>query len=205
MGRPKEHGEAMRAALLARAGQLLQEEGAAALSLRRLAGDVGTTTRAVYSVFGGKDGLLSAMYHKMGDTLTRLHDAVPEQEDPTEELRLLCLAYRESVRRHPTLYPLLFGRVPGFSPKAEDEELARRGFVRVLDVLGRGSERGHFQGRTARDMGHELWALVHGLAILELRGKLGKPRRAVRLWEDATSNLIAGFRSAPPASHRSIR
>ena len=52
---------------------------------------------------------------------------------------------------------------------------------------------------------HELWALVHGLAILELRGKLGKPRRAVRLWEDATSNLIAGFRSAPPASHRSIR
>jgi AcrR family transcriptional regulator len=148
-------------------------------------------------VFGGKDGLLSAMYHQMGDTLARLHEAVPEQEDPTEELRLLCLAYRESVRRHPTLYPLMFGRVPGFLPKAEDEELARRAFVRVLAVLARGNERGHFQGRTARDMGYELWALVHGLAILELRGALGKPRRSVHLWEDATSNLIAGFRSAP--------
>lgn len=193
MGRPKEHGEAMRAALLARAGTLLQEEGPGALSLRRLAADVGTTTRAVYSVFGGKDGLLSAMYREMGDTLTRLHAAVPAQADPLEELRLLCLAYRESARRHPTLYPMLFGSVPGFSPRAEDAEHARRGFVRVLAVLARGVEQGHFRGRSARDMGAELWALVHGLAMLELRGVLGKPRRALGLWEDATGNLLRGF------------
>jgi len=187
----------MRSALLVQAGSLLQQEGPAALSLRRLAADVGTTTRAVYSVFGGKDGLLSAMYRQIGDTLTRLHEAVPEQADPAEELRLLCLAYRESVRRHPTLYPMLFGGVPGFSPRAEDEEHARRAFLRVLGVLARGIELGVFQGRSARDMGYELWALVHGLAILELRGALGKPRRAVRLWEDATGNLVTGFRKAP--------
>ena len=197
MGRPKEHGDATRAALLARAGHLLQHEGPAALSLRRLADDVGTTTRAVYSVFGGKDGLLAAMYQEMGDALAQSHAAVVPQKDVAEELALLCLAYRASVRRHPSLYPLLFGGLPGFTPNAEDQEHARRGFVRVLAVLERGIEQGRFKGRTAQEMAHELWALVHGLATLELQNALGKPQRAVRLWKDATSNLIAGFGQPP--------
>jgi AcrR family transcriptional regulator len=193
MGRPKEHDEATRAALLTRAGQLLRSEGPGSLSLRRVAADVGTTTRAVYSLFGGKNGLLSAMYREMGDTLTRLHAAVPEQRDVVAELLQLCLAYRQSVRQYPTLYPLLFDSVPGFAPSALDREEARRGFVRVLATLERGIAEGRFKGRAADDMGHELWALVHGLASLEIRGVLGRPKRAKRLWQDATSNLIAGF------------
>jgi AcrR family transcriptional regulator len=194
MGRPKEHGEAMRTALLERAGRLLRDEGPESLSLRRLAAEADTTTRAVYSVFGGKDGLLSAMYRQMGDTLTRLHEAVPQQEDVARELQLLCLAYRESVRRHPTLYPMLFGGVPGFAPKAEDEHHARRGLMRVFAVLERGIEKRLFRSRSAEDMAYELWALVHGLATLEIKGALGKPPRALRLWKDATENLIDGFR-----------
>jgi len=94
---------------------------------------------------------------------------------------------------HPTLYPMLFGGVPGFAPKAEDEHHARRGFVRVLAVLERGIDDRHFRGRSSQDMAHELWALVHGLAILEIKGGLGKPSRALRLWKDATDNLIDGF------------
>jgi AcrR family transcriptional regulator len=197
MGRPKEHGEATRDALLARAGALLQSEGPGALSLRRLAADTETTTRAVYSLFGGKLGLLSAMYREMGETLTRLHAAVPERPDIVDELMDLCLAYRRSVRRYPTLYPLLFGDVPGFVPSAQDRAEARRGFVRVLSTLERGIADGLFAGRTAEDMGYELWALVHGLASLEIRDALGKPKQAERRWLDATRNLITGFAEAP--------
>ncbi|HLV66671.1 MAG TPA: hypothetical protein VKY73_12700 [Polyangiaceae bacterium] len=43
----------------------------------------------------------------------------------------------------------------------------------------------------------KLWALVHGLAILELAGALGGPRRAVRQWKDAATNLLTGFRTPP--------
>ena len=198
MGRPKQHGEATRKALLVRAGQVLQREGPEALSLRRLAADVGTTTRAVYSVFGGKEGLLSAMYRTMGDTLARLHEAVPQDPDVVVELVQLCLAYRESVRRHATLYPLLFDGVPGFAPSSTDKEQARRGLVRVLSSLNRGIAEGRFHDRTANDMAHELLALVHGLASLEVKGTLGGASRARRLWKDATSTLVAGF-CAPSA------
>jgi AcrR family transcriptional regulator len=200
MGRPKEHGDDTRAALLEHAGRLLQAEGPEALSLRRLAEAVGTTTRAVYTLFGGKDGLLSAMYQEMGDTLTQLHEAVPEQADVVDELKLLCLAYRESARRHPSLYPMIVGGTPGFRPTADDEQQARRGFVRVLTTLKRGVKTGLFPGRRASDMGYQLWALVHGLAMLELRGALGGPQRALRQWNDATTNLISGFRTPPSSS-----
>jgi AcrR family transcriptional regulator len=197
MGRPKEHGEATRAALLSRAGELLQREGPGALSLRRLAAECGTTTRAVYSLFGGKEGLLSAMYREMGNTLTHLHAAVPAQRDVITELTELCLAYRASVRKYPMLYPLLFGDVPGFVPRAKDRAEARRGFFRVLSTLRRGIEEGLFPGRTVEDIAYELWALVHGLASLEIKGALGKPKQAERRWLDATNNLVTGFTRAP--------
>ena len=58
MGRPREHDERTRAALLAAAERIVAEGGPAALSVRAVADAAGTTTRAVYSLFGSKDGLL---------------------------------------------------------------------------------------------------------------------------------------------------
>lgn len=85
----------------------------------------------------------------------------------------------------------------GFMPTPEDEQQASRGFARVLATLERGIQTGIFRGRSAVDMGHQLWALVRGLAMLELWGALGGPRRAVQQWKDAATNLITGFRRVP--------
>src|SRR5581483_373386 len=49
MGRPKEHGEETRERLLEAAARILTEEGAQAVTIRRVADEVGTTTRAIYS------------------------------------------------------------------------------------------------------------------------------------------------------------
>ncbi|MDT7537450.1 MAG: hypothetical protein QOI82_1035, partial [Actinomycetota bacterium] len=48
--------------LVDEAGRILSTDGAAALSLRRLATATGTSTMAVYTRFGDKQGLLAAMY-----------------------------------------------------------------------------------------------------------------------------------------------
>ena len=61
MARPKVHDEVLRGRLLERARTLLSSQGPAALSLRTLAADVGTSTTAVYALFGGKPGLLEAL------------------------------------------------------------------------------------------------------------------------------------------------
>ena len=52
MGRPKEHDARTAAALLEAAESVVQSDGVDALSVRRVADEVGTSTRAVYSLFG---------------------------------------------------------------------------------------------------------------------------------------------------------
>ena len=73
MPRPKTHDDALRRRLLERAGELLSTEGPAAVSLRKIATDVNTSTTAVYSLFGGKPALLEALYdeafHRFGTHL----------------------------------------------------------------------------------------------------------------------------------------
>jgi len=198
MGRPKEHGAETKAQLLTAAGRILAQEGLEALSIRRLADEVSTTTRAVYSLFGSKDGLVSAMYGQMSDTLVRLHLAVPPSADESAELLLLTLAYRASALQHPNLYPLVFGPpYPGFTPTAEAVADARRGLGRVFETVERGLASGRFRGRTADTITHELWALVHGLASLELGGVLAPKKRADLLWRDAVRGLISAFERGP--------
>jgi AcrR family transcriptional regulator len=194
MGRPRQHGEDTREALLAAAGRLLAEEGPGALSLRRVAEAVGTSTRAVYSVFGGKEGLLGAMYWTMAESMAAAHARVPHSNDPVAELLRLTAAYRRSALSHPHLYPLMFGgAVPGFTPEARAMAHARTAFARVQQTIARALAAGRFRGRTVGRMAHMLWALVHGLASLELAGALGTRTAAAALWRDAVVAMLRGF------------
>lgn len=198
MGRPKEHGAETKARLIAAAGELLSQEGPEALSIRRLADAVGTTTRAVYSVFGGKDGLISAMYLEMADTLAERHFAVRRDEDPIAELLLLAHAYREAALEHPHLYPLVVGRpVPGFTPLPEAKARARGGLVRVHDAIDRAIAQKRIVGREREAVVNEVWALLHGLASLEIAGALGSSRDARSVWNDAVSSILSGFATKP--------
>src|SRR3989442_3534500 len=94
---------------------LLSKEGISALTPRRLAADVGTSTTAVYSLFGGKPALVKELFveafHRLGTHLR----AVPRTGDPGEDLIQLGLAYRRSALADPHLYPIMFANImPGF-------------------------------------------------------------------------------------------
>lgn len=180
--------------------------------MRRLADAVGTTTRAVYSLFGGKDGLVSAMYLEMAETLSARHLEVPHDEDPIAELLALAHAYRDAVLEHPNLYPLVVGRpVPGFSPLPEAKARARGGLVRVHDAIERAIAKKRIVARRRDDVVKEVWGLLHGLAMLEIAGALGAPKTARVLWDDAVSAILDGLGSPPkrvsasPASSLGVR
>ena len=77
MPRPKVHDAALRLRLLECAGTALSTGGLAALSLRTLAAAVGTSTTAVYALFGGKPGLLEALHAEAFSRLGARLCAVP--------------------------------------------------------------------------------------------------------------------------------
>ena len=61
MGRPRLHDEKTRVELLAAAERLVADGGIDAVSVRGAALAAGTTTRAVYALFGSKEGLVQAL------------------------------------------------------------------------------------------------------------------------------------------------
>src|SRR5215204_5330597 len=123
MPRPKLHDEALRTRLLDRAAELLSSEGPQALSLRRLAADAGTSTTAVYSLFGGKPALLAAVYDEAVRRFGEHMAAVRPTEDPMADLRRLGEAYRRSALADPHLYEVMFTRRPaGFEPAEAAKE-----------------------------------------------------------------------------------
>ena len=194
MGRPVEHGEQTRDLLLAAAARLLQEEGAGAVTVRRVAHEAGTTTRAVYSLFGDKEGLLRRLYHDAAETMRRQHEDVPECEDPVEEITALALGYRRAALEHPHAYGLFMGMVPGFRATRDDRDLATRSLRRVLAALTRFVDAGVFPDREPRALGMQLWAQVHGLASLELQGHLGSPGQAELRWREAIAAHVWAYR-----------
>lgn len=194
MGRPPEHDEQTRARLLAAAARVLQDEGAAAISLRRVAQEAETTTRAVYSLFGGKEELLRQLFHDAAETMRRHHEDVPESEDPLTEFTALALGYRRAALEQPHAYDLFMGIVPGFRPVGADRELAARSFRRVLAALDRFIDAGVFPDRDPQALGMQLWAQVHGLATLELHGHLGSRKNAEQRWRDAIAAHVLAYR-----------
>jgi AcrR family transcriptional regulator len=192
VGRPKEHDEATRTALLAAAERLIDEEGPDAAGVRCVADEAGTSTRAVYSVFGSKQGLLEALATRFFEDLQAATDAIELTDDPAADLVNAAMnAWRRTVLRHPSLYRLVFLRV------VPDLELGP-GFGQVAyDALGRLQA---LVERVAPGPGvHErtlAWhALTEGLASMEVRGQMLDTLNAERIWRDALAAMVRGFQS----------
>src|SRR6185503_20256033 len=113
VGRPKEHSDETRTALRLAAERLIAEGGVEAFSVRAVAEAVGTTTRAVYSLFGSKDGLLiDALAQSAFDLLADGIDKLAETDDPVADVVAVGVdVFRRLVVEHPALYRIAFQRI----------------------------------------------------------------------------------------------
>src|SRR5436305_13979000 len=88
MGRPRRHDAETADRLLDAAESVLETGGPPALTVRRVAALTGTTTRAVYSVFGTKNGLVVALAVRAFDLLYDGVTGLPETADPVDDVVL---------------------------------------------------------------------------------------------------------------------
>lgn len=173
MARPKIYDDALRTRLLDRAGELISAEGARALSLRGLAANVGTSTTAVYSLFGSKTDLVNAVFLEAFRRFGARLDAVRMTGNHPENVVRLGLAYRESALADPHLYGVMFTRdVPGFEPGEEAIRVALSTRLPLAEAVRAGVGAGVFTEAALDTMTASCWAHVHGLVTLEFGGHL---------------------------------
>jgi AcrR family transcriptional regulator len=188
MGRRRKHDDQVAAALLDASEALVQQGGVDSLSVRAVADRVGTTTRAVYSVYGSKAGLLAALGERTFAILGAGVAALPATDDPGGDLVEAAVSvFRRFALEHPSLFRLGVQQVATpsevsqrFRPSAQTAfaELERR--IARLGVP------------SVHDAAVAFHAMCEGMAAVELRHMID-PGDAERLWRDSFAALVAGL------------
>jgi len=96
-------------AIVAAAIRLMDAEGFDALSMRRIAEELGTGAASLYWHVGSKDGLLDLVFDELIGEVT-----VPDPDPPRwrEQVKDLARAQRAGTLRHPYVVRVSIGRIP---------------------------------------------------------------------------------------------
>jgi AcrR family transcriptional regulator len=191
VGRPKVHDDALRGRLLQEAAALVFDGGVDSLSLRRLATEVGTSTTAVYSLFGNKGGLLESLYREAARRFGARLARVGVSDDPVGDIVRLGVAYREYARDEPHLYGIMFARVGSPDPEAGAE--AARTIEPLFDAVRRGQEAGLLKSTSAETIVLSCWGIAHGLVSLELAGSVPPGLDIAAGYEGAITAVVQGW------------
>ncbi|GAB2729422.1 TetR/AcrR family transcriptional regulator [Streptomyces bullii] len=189
------------AAIKDAARRQLAADGAAKLSLRAVARELGMASSALYRYFPSRDDLLTALiidaYDSLGQAAEAAHATVADTE-PTQRWTTVCEAVRGWALAHPYEYALIYGSpVPGYTaPETTVPAAARVGLLLI------GIVRDAYQGlgvarpplpaelrpeaeRMAADLAPDLppetvaalvaaWAQLYGLVGFELFGQFNR-------------------------------
>ena len=184
-----------REAILRAAIDILQREGAGALTVRSVASAAGCSTTGVYTWFGGKNGLVDAIFvdgfHRFGDAVAVDGSAAP---NPLDSLRAQAHAYRNWALANPTHYMVMFGRaVPDYEPTEEAVLASYATFEPLVASTTAAIAAGWLVGEPF-DVARHLWACIHGYVSLEVADMdMATSLEQRGLWyEDGLARAIRG-------------
>jgi AcrR family transcriptional regulator len=174
MGRRNEHSrEELRELALRAAGEVVAEEGAAALSMREVARRIGYTVGALYIVFENLDDLIVGLNEQ---TVFELRSALERIRgragQPAQNLRLLVAAYLGFALLHTARWRLVFEHR---LPEGQKPPPTYRGHTAAIFALVSGHLRdaGVVQDDDAAlELATALWSGAHGICMLAVTGKL---------------------------------
>ena len=178
--------------MLAAAAGISAAAGWEAVTVRRVAEDAGTTTRAVYALFGSKQGLEEALHEEMFTRLLELMRATPSTADPRADLLELRHAYRTWATERPERYSALMRFVgpDAGARSAEGLEAARDASSQLREVMDRCADAGLIDAADVGKLAVQWRAVSHGLAEFENHGVITDGDDS---WRRVLAALIDGY------------
>jgi AcrR family transcriptional regulator len=200
--RPYHHGN-LRVALLEQAERTLRERGAADLSLRELARDVGVSHGAPRRHFADRQALLDALaeagFARLRADLGRAADRAGT--DFEARLRASATAYVRFATRDAALLELMFAAK---HRSGAIDEAAERAFAVMLALIEQGQAEGAIETGPPERVGLVLFATLQGIATL-VAGGIVSVELLDGLVADAIANFLRGSRAAVRGAHPGAR
>jgi AcrR family transcriptional regulator len=155
--RPAPDLDLRRDQLIHAARDLAEVDGWPAVTIRRLAGELGVTQPVLYSAFAGRQALIDAVALNGFEDLAVGLEAV--DASPMARMR----AYLDFAAAHPRVYEAMFSLPSGLAFAVDDTpEPLQRAFLGIRDAFPDGD------GTRAE----VAWSALHGLATLQASGRL---------------------------------
>jgi len=197
MNKPLSTGdiEAARERVIVVAARLFSEEGADAVTMRRLAAELGVSRQTPYNWFRDKADILDHIRVRALERLTaRYEQAIAENPDALSRMAAFARHYVDFALSDPHTYHVLFDLRTGISEHSPAVAAA----VARLSETGRGPLRECVEAGLLRGPVEEVdlscWAALHGLVSLHLSGRLPPGWTAGRLFPFLMEVVGAGLK-----------
>jgi AcrR family transcriptional regulator len=163
--------------------RLLESGGPAAVQARKLAAEIGMSTMAVYTHFGGMSELFEAIVREGFLRFAAHVDAVPETDDPMADFFAKGIAYRDWALKNSQLYRLMFG-LTRTTPARIEQDMTLAGTISTLPegqaafevmvhALDRVREAGQIDSVDPVLAAGQFLSATHGYVLLEMAGYFG--------------------------------
>lgn len=207
----------VRQRLIEAAIAVLEQNGPEGLQARKLAAEIGASTMAVYTHFGGMPALLEEVAREGFRRFGRCLAGAARSEDPVADLLAMGLAYREFARGNSQLYRLMFGlttpgtRIGGHRDvTAEGEPTSHAegidAFNHLVDVIERVLDAGRIGQADAVVVAGQVWSTIHGFVLLEIAGFFGDDGEGLaQVLGPLIVNVLVGLGDSRDAVERSTR
>jgi AcrR family transcriptional regulator len=184
---------------------LLERDGLQALSVRNLAAEVGTSTMAVYTHFGGMTGVLDAVASEVFARFAAALTEIPHTDDPVADFFSMGIAYHGFAMANPQRYQLIFGTSAPVSltdyrtdltvaESATDRADWGVSFDVLRNVVHRMIAAGRIRDDGERILAGRFWGITHGVVMLELAGFLGRDGHGlVQILTPLTVDVLVGL------------
>ncbi len=170
--RPAPNLDLRRDQVIHAARDLAEANGWPAVTMRRLAGELGVTQPVLYSAFAGRQALIDAVaLNGFGDVAAAL-EAV--DASPMARMRV----YLDFAAAHPRVYEAMFSLPSGLTFGDNSPEPLHRAFAAIRDAFP------DDDGTRAE----VAWSALHGLATLQASGRLRPSAVQARL--DLTHRML---------------
>ena len=187
---PRPKDPRVRTLLLERAAAMLRRREP--VTLRSLVADTPVSSMAVYTHFGGMDGLWSALRQEGFTLLAARMSTFAPSDDPVRDLAALLAGYVGHAVEHPDLYRVMFDD----SVALEDLQAADDSLEHLVQAVGRGVEAGRYRaGTVPLELATQSWMVCHGMVSLVATGPL--PDGALAYGPPMLTALLVGAGDEP--------
>jgi AcrR family transcriptional regulator len=153
--------------------RILETEGPQAVSMRRVAKEVGITAMAIYHHFPGREALLNAVVDAEFEKLAGFYGRSEGKQSFEAEMIHLVDGYIDYAFAHPCIFDYVFSAPRPSARRFPDDFRARKSLTLnfTADIVSAWVKAGKLRRDDVWEIAMELWAHVHGYLALWRAGR----------------------------------